>query len=296
MMIRSILGIVVLVRFTGALQQDFSSSPPLLLRRYQDGEQLSYLMKGRNNDSKYEVRLTSVVKRGANGQFVEEYTWSDLAANGAPQPLTAASREFRQSVTLAGGPPFTFPDLARVQPGLIGPITDLLTFYSDLFLATNVGRLRKPGDHFFVPSPMVSSWADGTRVVIGEDSIDFEITLTGVDRSRNVATLLIKHMPPQACRIRIPAEWMRAPVSGTPNNWVQVSQREGRYTGAVGKETFDVTLTISLSTGQIVSAALDNLVQAVARECSDAQLTDCGEPRPTPTVRRIEMSLTGAGR
>jgi hypothetical protein len=296
MMIRSLIGIAVLLGFTGPLPQDLSSRAPLLRRRYQEGEQLNYWMKGRNNDSTYEVRLTSVVKRGSDGQFVEEYAWSDLAADGVAQSLTATSREFRQSVTLAGGSPFTFPDLSRVHPGLIGPITDLLTFYSDLFLAIQVGGLREPGNRFIFPSPIVSSWADGTRVVVGEDSIDFELTLTGVDRSRDAATLLVKHVPPEVSKIRIPAEWMRAPVSGTPNNWVQVSKRGVTYTGTVGKETFDVTLTISLSTGQIVSAALDNLVEAVARECSDVELKDCGELRPATTIRRIEMSLTGARR
>ena len=216
--------------------------------------------------------------------------------DGVPQALTPASREFRQAVTLAGGSPFTLPDLSRVQPGLIGPVTDLLTFYADLFLATHAGQLREPGDRFFFANPMVSSWADGTRVLIGEDSIDFDIHLTGIDWSRGVATLLVKHAPPKAPKIRIPAEWMRAPVAGTPNNWVQVRKAAGAYIGAVGKETFDVELTIRLSAGEILSATMDNLVEAVARECVDVELSDCGKPRPNPTVRRIEMSLTNSVR
>src|SRR5262249_35198514 len=153
----------------------------------------------------------------------------------------------------------TMPDLSKVQPGLIGPVTDLLTFYADLFLATHAGQLRKPGDRFFFANPIAASWADGTRVLIGEDSIDFDIQLTGIDRSRGVATLLVKHVPPKAQKIRMPAEWMREPVAGVPNNWVQVRRAAGGYIGAVGKETFDVELTISLSAGEILSATMDNL-------------------------------------
>jgi hypothetical protein len=294
-MIRLMTGIVVLGGFMG-LAQDSSSSAGLLRRRYRDGERLIYLMKGRNNDRTYQVRLTAVVKRRADRQFVEEYGWSDLVVDAIPEPLTPASREFRQAVTLAGGSPFTVPDLSRVQPGLIGPITDLLTFYADLFLATHAGQLRDPGDRFFFANPMVSSWADGTRVLIGEDSIDFDIHLTGIDRSRGVATLLVKHVPPKAPKIRIPAEWMREPVAGAPNNWVQVRRAAGAYIGSVGKETFDVELTIRLSAGEISSATMDNIVEAVARECADVELSDCGEPRPNPTVRRIEMTLTNSGR
>jgi hypothetical protein len=260
-----------------------------------DGERLHYLMKGRNNDRTYQVRLTAVVKSRADGHFVEEYEWSDLVVDGIGQPLTPASREFRQEVTLAGTAPFKFPDLSKVQPGLIGPVTDLLTFHADLFLAMNAGKLRESGDQFFFPNPMVSSWADGARVLIGEDAIDFDIRLTAIGRTRGVATLVIKHVPPKGPKIRIPAEWMRKPVAGVPNNWVQVRRAAGGYIGAVGKETFDIELTIKLSGGEILSATMDNLVEAIARECADVGLSDCGEPRSNPTVRRIEMSLSGSG-
>ena len=292
MMIRLMIGIVALSAFMGSPAQDSSSSARLLSRRYRDGERLSYIMKGRNNDWTYQVRLTAIVRRGGDGQFVEEYAWSDFVTDGVPQPLTPASREFRHAVTLAGGSPFTMPDLSRVQPGLIGPVTDLLTFYADLFLATSSGQLHKPCDRFFFANPMVSSWA----VLIGEDAIDFDIHLTGIDRSLGVATLLVKHVPPKVPKIRIPAEWMREPVAGAPNNWVQVRRAAGAYIGAVGKETFDVELTIRLAGGEILSATMDNLVEAVARECADVELSDCGERRPDPTVRRIEMSLTNSGR
>ncbi|HSB13659.1 MAG TPA: hypothetical protein VLE22_04320 [Bryobacteraceae bacterium] len=294
MMIRLMISIVVLGALMGS--QDSSPAEGLLSRRYRDGERLNYLMKGRNNGRTYEVRLTAVVKKGTDGQFVEEYAWSDLVVDGVPQLLTPASREFRQAVTLAGGSPFTMPDLSKVQPGLIGPVTDLLTFYADLFLATHAGQLREPGDRFFFANPTVGSWADGTRVLIGEDSIDFDIHLTAVDRSRGVATLLVKHVPPKAPKIRIPAEWMREPVAGVPNNWVQVRKAAGAYIGAVGKETFDVELTIRLSSGEILSATMDNRVEAMERECVDVELSNCGERRPDPTIRHIEMSLTNSGR
>jgi hypothetical protein len=292
-MMRAAIGVMVLSGFVAGVAQEPPSPAGVLSRRYTDGERLSYLMKGHNNGRAFEARLTAVVKKGADGRFVEEYAWSDLAWGGAAQPLTPSSRDFRQAVTLAGGQPFTFPDLSRVQPGLIGPVTDLLTFYSDLFLAMHAGQLRKPGDHFVFPSPMVASWADGTRVLTGEDEVDFDIRLTGVDTAADVATVQVKHVPPKAPRVKLPAEWMRAPVADTPNNWVQVRRQGEAYVASAGKETFDVELKVRLSTGVIVSATLDNLVEAMARECKNAELTECGAPRPNRTVRRIEMMLAG---
>lgn len=296
-MMRSVVGVLVLA---GAATASSTQAPPpaesILTRRYQDGERLHYLMKGHNNDRPFEARMTSVVKRDADGRFVDEFAWSDLSWGGTAQPLTDASRDFRQTITLAGGVPFTMPDLSRIQPGLIGPVTDLLTFYADLFLATHAGQVREPGDRFVFPSPAINSWADGTFVVIAAGEVDFHVSLTRVDKAAGTATVLVKHLPPRAPKIKPPAEWMRTPVADTPNNWIQVRRKDTTYTAAAGKETFDVELTISLTGGEILSAHQDNVVGALARDCTNAELTDCSEPRPYRTVRRIDMELVSRSR
>ena len=265
---------------------------PLLVRRYQEGDRFGYLMTGRNEDSAYEVRLRATVLRDAAGRFVEEYAWSDLVIDGVPQRLTPTSQQFRQAVTLNGDAPFVFPDLSRVQPNLIGPVTDLLTVYADLFLAMYAGRLRAPGDRFFVRRNAPNSWADGTVVLIGEDAIDFDITPTDIDRTNGVAGLLVKHVVPEEPAIEIPAAWMRTPVADTPNNWVQVRFDGGRYIAAVGQETFDVELSVSLESGRIVRARMENPIETVVRDCADLELTDCSEPRRRRISRRVEMIET----
>lgn len=125
--------------------------------------------------------------------------------------------------------------------------------------------------------------------MIGEDAIDFDIALT--EARDGVAVLVIRHVVPSQPKIRIPADWMRAPVADTPNNWVQVRKTQTGYAASVGKETFDVELRIDLADGKILSAQMDNPVKKITRDCTDLALTQCGEPRPDPTLRRIEMSL-----
>ena len=262
---------------------------PLLVRRYQEGDRFCYLMTARTNDGAYEVKLAATVSRDAAGRFVEEYAWSDLVVDGIPRQLTPASREFRQTVTLNGDAPFAFPDLSRLQPGLTGPVTDLLTFYADLFLAMHAGRLRAPGDRFLVRRDVPNSWADGTVVLVGEGAIDFDIALTDIDRLNGVAGLLVKHVVPEEPAIQIPAAWMRAPVADTPNNWVQVRRDGDRYVAAAGQETFDVELSVSLESGRILHATMVNPVETVVRDCTDVELTDCGEPRRRRIFRRVEM-------
>ena len=153
------------------------------------------------------------------------------------------------------------------------------------------GTLRSAGDHFVVHNPAPASWADGSVVVIGEDAVDFDITLKDVDRGSGIALLLIKHVPPAAPHISLIADWMRTPVADTPNNWVLVRKTASGYSASVGRETFDVTLQIALADGKILSAAMDNPVTAITRDCADAPLIQCTEPRPRPIFRHIEMAL-----
>lgn len=85
---------------------------------------------------------------------------------------------------------------------------------------------------------------------------------------------------------------MRTPVAPTPNNWVAVEKADsGKYTAEVGKETFDVELKVSLVDGKILSGTIDNPLEAVTRECSDAALTQCSEPVRRGIRREIRIAL-----
>jgi len=156
--------------------QDPPKAGRLLSRRYIAGDRIQYVMKTQNDGSSYEVRITATTRKETDGRFVEDFAWSEMVANGAPRPLAATSQAFRLTVTLEGGAPFDMPDLSKA-PGLIGPVTDLMTFYADLFLAMHQGALQKAGDRFCFSNPTASSWADGRVVVLGEDHVDFEVAL-----------------------------------------------------------------------------------------------------------------------
>ena len=270
--------------------QDAQRPNELLRRRYVEGTRLVYLMKGQNNAHTYEVRITATTVKKGDGTFAEEVAWSDSVSNGKPRALAATAQAFRLEVTLDGSQPFVMPDLSKV-PGLIGPVLDLITFYADQYLAIHGGSLRQVGDRFLFQTDLVPSWADGTRVILGEDHIHLDVHLTAVDKAGGLATLLIKHVPPAEPKIRLPADWMRAPVATTHNNWVQIAKTPAGYAASIGRETFDVELTVSLDDGRIVSATMDNPVTAITRDCTDAALTQCGEPRSTPTLRQIQMAL-----
>ena len=266
-----------------------SATPSPLTRRYIEGEKLTYHMKGDNDGWTYEVQAKGIVKKDANGHYIEEYGWSDFKSN-APMSLSASSLGFRQSLSLDPATPPSIPNLSQVQPFLIGPTTDMLTFYSDLWIAIRQSNLMRRGDHCYVKFGGPASWADGSYVILGEDSIDFDLTLKELNAADQMATLLVRHVPPARPKVKLPAPWTQTPVADTPNNFIDVKKTSsGKYVAEVGKETFDVEIKVSLKDGKILSVDMDNVVRARKRECTDAALLDCGEPADHPIHRHIEL-------
>lgn len=259
----------------------------------QVGKRLWYVMEGRNQDgaqtTAYRAEADGVVKKNGAGVLVDEFGWSRLAFGGVAFPLSPASLAVRQE--LSSDPAFrlSIPDLSKVQPALVGPMLDLMTFYVDVQLARRQDTLRKPGDHVYVKHGTPNSWADHVRFSLGEDSIDFDITLPAIDDGSKMATIVVKHVPPATPQIRIPADWMKAPVSNAPNNWVQVKNADGgKYVASIGKEVFTDEIHLSAN-GTIVFATMENPVEVKERDCSDAALTNCGAARRYRILRHIEL-------
>jgi len=282
-----LLGAVVMV----AAQAPVAPQNPLR-RQYVEGQALKYHMTGINENWHYAIDAVGVVKKDAGGVFYEEYQWVNMVSDGHPVVLTGAA-DYRQRLTLDPNRNPSAPDLGKVDPKMIGPITDLMTFYVDLWLPNKLGVVKKAGDHFLFRNPMpVSSWADGTRVLIGEDAIDFDMTLKSVDAAAGTATLVVKHVAPEKAAVKLPAAWMQVPVGDAQNNWVAVQKEQnGTYTASVGEETFTVEMKVSLADGKILSATMDNPVKTIERVCQDEALSKCGEAKPHEILRKIEIGL-----
>lgn len=273
----------------GLTAQDLPSHPVDLARKYQAGTSLRYEMKGNNHGWEYQAVATALVKKDKEGKFYEEMGWSDLQANG-PMTLSAEKFLFRQTLSLQASKYLTVPDLSKVQLFLIGPVTDMLTFYSDVFLATQL-KLSRIGQHVYFSSGKSNSWADGEHILLGQDAIDFDLTLTAANPQEHTATLLIRHLPPPQLQVKLPAEWMKTPVNSTANNWVQVEKTESGYLAEVGQETFEVQVVLDTRDGKILSAEMKNPVTAIGRECEDAALSKCKDPKEDKILRHVSLTL-----
>jgi hypothetical protein len=117
-------------------------------------------MKGLNEQWRYEIQADGVVTKDSVGTYIEQYGWSHLISDGQEVQLSVASLSFRQQVTLDPSGSSVLPDLSQVDPRLIGPITDFLTFYVDLYIAVRTEQLIHTGDHVYVKRGTPASWAD----------------------------------------------------------------------------------------------------------------------------------------
>ena len=264
--------------------------PIRLDRRYQPGEVLRYEMKGSNQGWEYQVESRDETKQDAAGLFFEEISWSNLQSN-APMTLSPASLAFRQRLSLEpSGKYMTVPDLSAVQPFLIGPITDLLTFYSDLLIAQHQ-QLTKVGQHAYFEHGKPNSWADGQHVIFGQDAIDFDMTLTAQNAGEHTASVVIRHVPPKRSLLQMPASWMTGSGSEPANNWAEVERSGDRYTARAGVETFEVHMVVDTRDGKILSVEMQNPVTGTTRGCEDAALRKCSLPAPLSIKREVSLRL-----
>jgi hypothetical protein len=290
---RASLTVAVLLITAVAPVEAQGARPSLLARRYREGDSLHYVMdatnQGRSDTVRYSAWADGVVRRDSLGRFIEDFEWSRLIRNGRDVQLTAGP-SVRQRLTLA--PEFMLPpDVARADPRLVGPVLDLLTFYVDLWLSAKM-PLARAGDHARVPRGTPNSWADGRYIIVGEDAIDFDITLTAVDSAAGRARIRVSHVPPATAAVRFPAGWMQLPLFDTPNNWIEVAKKsDTSYVAGAGRETFDVDIDVRLSDGAIVAATMDNPVDLIERVCRDAALAVCGEPYRYRIFRRILLRM-----
>jgi hypothetical protein len=278
---------------SAALAQDVPPDSNLLLRHYHEGEHLTYHIKGvpdwHGHD---EVLADGIVKKDPDGTYFEEYEWSAPSDGGVT---------VRQQISLDPNGTLALPSFTDADLWLSYPMVQMWGIYIEVRMAVR-GKLTRAGDHFHfswgapascpVGNQIPATSRCGDDVLLAQFENDFDYTLKDVNRSNDTATLVVRHVAPEIPDVKLPAEWMRKPVAGTPNNQVIVRKtEEGKYLAVVGKTTQTDEIVLSLSDGKILSAILDNPGEVVERECADSALTQCGEPKARSVRARVEISL-----
>lgn len=296
---KALLAVFLSIGVALAAQEVLPDSNPLL-RHYREDEHLTYHIKGVNVDwqGHDEIQADGIVRKDPDGTYFEDYEWSAPSDGGVA---------VRQQISLDPNGELALPSFTDADLWLSRPMVQMWGIYIEVRNAVQ-GKLTRAGDHFHSSWGAPASCPEGKQIPVtnlskcGDDVLlaqfenDFDFTLKDVNRSNDTATLVVRHVPPEIPYVKLPAEWMRKPVAGTPNNMVIVRKMgEGKYLAVVGKTTQTDEIVLSLSDGKILSATLDNPGEVVERECTDAALTQCGEPKPRSVRSRVEISLEPSG-
>ena len=88
-----LVALLILNSFPGSGATQSNSNP--LVRRYKEGEALTYHMKASNQDRtgtiRYEADAKGTAKKDGAGHFIEEFQWSGLSFNRAGGPAVRTS-------------------------------------------------------------------------------------------------------------------------------------------------------------------------------------------------------------
>jgi len=258
-------------------------------------------MLGLNDGRRYLAESEHTVKKQSTGEFFEEITWKRIVRDGKEIDLSKLS-DFRQILSLDENFISPLPNLAQIPaeilPYLVGPIFDLMTFYVDtnpILFREKLSDIEK-GLSVYIPFSKPASWADGSRVLMGEDCIDFNVSLSGTD---SLFALRVEHVgPPLKTCVSLPETWMASPLKSRPNNWVQVTKSlDEHFVVQWGYEYFDTHIYLDPKSGFILSAEMYNPVDIKSRTCREIQsvngkiisIKECGEISTGHIFRSISI-------
>ncbi len=275
-------------------------------REYKEGEIFYYKMDALNDGRRYQAISRHKVEKTEDGKYFEKISWIYLKHDGSEIDLSPM-KDFEQILSLDKSFEFVIPDITKIKTELrrfmAGPVFDLMTFYVDLNPRLYFEKLDslESGTPTRFPYNRPSSWADGFFNVLGEDCLDFVVTLQryGADN----LCLRVEHVPPEAnLNINLPEEWMKKPVvKGKENNWVQVTKsgKPDEYFVAFGYEYFDVHLFLDKENGMIKYAQMYNPVERlnlISRKIGIndnivTSIEDCSPATPQHTFRNVSIEL-----
>src|SRR5579864_2074709 len=148
-----LLFLAAIAQIATAQADEKGADSNLLSRHYRDGERGVYHMTATNQQGpqtiSYEADAVGVVKKGDSGIWYEEIGWTNLIWNHEAVTLSSTAQNFRELLSLDPRYKLSVPNLGQLDPRLIGPVTDLLTFYSDLALEMRQSGFTKAGAHTY---------------------------------------------------------------------------------------------------------------------------------------------------
>ena len=189
-----------------------------------------------------------------------------------------------------GGVGLALPDILGWDMAVVGPVTDLLTFWVAISPQAGIDKVSKVGQSYVLPEAPVASWANGVDIPVGQDCIQISITLKELGES--TAVFETRFMPPEEASLKMLKSWMdESVVEGTPNNFQQQMSMGEAAMVMWGREYFVVTSTVRRADGMLLSATMSNELQLKMKIGCSSELQACKHEVPLHIRRELSLEL-----
>jgi len=266
-------------------------------RKYKNGEKYRYEMtteyyQNREWKSRAVAVCELTVKTDSAGIPYESVQWlsqKNITAKDTTDESSMVLRVKPYRISLHPKGPLELPVIT--EPGMTGTITDFHTFYVAIHHKTGIGRLRKKGDAYQLPTPVKGNFGNGRTILKGEDCIAISGRLMDVNATQ--ALVQTDFLPPQQSCLDYYLPAFDQPVSGDTLNNIQMimAAGNGKVNLQYGKERFDIISRINITDGMLLEANMTNELQLRLKvNCNDS-LQDCQAELPWQIYRTIRLKL-----
>ncbi|MGH9657136.1 MAG: hypothetical protein ACRD96_01255 [Bryobacteraceae bacterium] len=214
----------------------------------------------------------------------ERVRWTGLVGSDGVDYGEAARKAGTMELSLHPAGPLELVKPAG-NPRMVGPVTDLYTFFFAVSPRAGVTRAEGPGDVYVRPEPVMGDWSDGEQFLIGQDRTEVRIKLVSREPRLVYETAFV---PPAAGGLEMARDWMREPVCGpAPNNFQMVRRQGEQFVVLWGCEEF--TTRTEMDSGRIERATMNNVLRWRMRVCMDRELGRCFDQPNLSRRRRVEL-------
>ena len=232
----------------------------------------------------------------ADAPYSERIKFDRLARtqDGKTEDMSEAIGKFPAwDVSLAptdGGVGLALPDIAGWDMAVVGPVTDLLTFFVAISPQAGIDSVSQVGQTCVLPEAPVASWANGESIPVGQDCIQISVTLKEIHE--DTAVFETRFMPPEEAGLEMLKPWMdESVVAGTPNNFQQQMSMGDAAAVMWGREEFVVTSTVRRADGMLLSATMSNELQLKMKIGCSSELESCKHEIPLHIRRELSLEL-----
>ncbi|MBN4065717.1 hypothetical protein JYT51_00115 [Candidatus Amoebophilus asiaticus] len=175
------------------------------------------------------------------------------------------------------------------NPGMVGPIADLITFFVAISPHSGADRISRSGETFRDSETVIGNFADSVQTLLGEDCLLITQSITEIEEE----TIMYesKFLAPRKQCLVIAGDL--PPISDTvPNNFQMIIRAGNNKVNVMwGIEEFTIKSTIRKSDGKIIHADMINDLNLMMKVNCDKSLTSCQTELPWKIRRNLSLDL-----